>query len=380
MIRINHKRRSLLTLLGTASISLIGWENEQAATPSEGLPPSSNVPDSEQSVEPIALAGRTVGIVATEPDGADFGSDVIQRIIAAGSTSTSLSVYWDDVEQSAGIYAPEINYMAIAEIFYPPFDIAITHSFSVIDTTNKRLPADLSGRAFDDPEVISRFNAMLDWAATQMPSVNLHVISIGNEVDVYLNAHPEEWPAWQTFFTATAAHARTLWPNAVIGCKATNAGLSEEPSRSELQMLNQESDAVFVTWYGIDESFNALLPNSIASAFTSLVGLAEGKPLRILELGYPSATELGGSEQKQADFIVETFKAWDQFAAEIPHIEFFALHDFAPELVDELEDYYGLQDDRFAAYLGTLGLRTWSNRDKLAWPTFINEMSRRSAN
>jgi hypothetical protein len=73
------------------------------------------------------------------------------------------------------------------------------------------------------------------------------------------------------------------------------------------------------------------------------------------------------------------FEAWDTHAAQIETISFFALTDFSPSYVEELQRYYGFPDPRFAAYLGTLGLRTFpgAGTDKEAFSELRLQASQR---
>lgn len=326
------------------------------------------------------LDKRTLGIVATAPQVADFGPDVIGRIKSAGATSTSLSVNWDEIETAPGVYQPNPNWLAIGEQFYPPNGLALTLAFAVIDTNNRRLPTDLASRSFDDPLVIARFRAMLDWARTQIPRVDIRSLVIGNEVDVYLAANPGQWPAWRAFLQAAKAHARSLWPAPPIGCKATFNGLANEPTRGELIAMNALCDELLVTWYPIGANFGVLPMSAVDTSFDTLVALPGKLPIRLLELGAPSDALIGGSQTLQADFVSACFNAWDRHAARIPHVEWFALHDFAPAQLVALQQYYGIVDARFAAYLGSLGLRSFAGpgEDKAAWTRLRAEMAARS--
>jgi hypothetical protein len=373
-------RRQLLKRISLAAVPAVLTACESSddapADQSVEIPGSTNTGGTDNA---MPFNNRSIGITATEPEAGDFGSDVIDRIQGAGANSTSLSVYWDDIEPSAGVFSPMPNYLQIAELFYAPRGMQVTLSFSVIDTTNKRLPADLTGRAFDDAQVIARFKSMLDWAASQLPTLELQALVIGNEVDIYLNAHTNEWPAWQTFFAETSQHARNLWPNTVVGCKATYAGLTAEPSHSQLIELNQHSSAVLVTYYHIGSEFSVLTPDAIHDVFDTLATLPDEQAIHILELGSPTDALIGGSETHQADVISEAFRAWDDHSTRIAHIEFFALHDFSQSAVAQLQTYYSFPDERFAAYLGSLGLRrsAGSGTDKTAWNRLKMEISAR---
>ncbi|MFK7997886.1 MAG: hypothetical protein AB8B87_27425 [Granulosicoccus sp.] len=282
--------------------------NSNNSSGNSGAGSSDDATDGSDAADVPALGNRTFGIFALEPENRDFGQNVIQPIVSSGASSTTLSVYWDDIEGTASTYEPAINYLEIGEIFYPPYGLAINLSFSVIDTNNKRLAPHLSGRAFDDPDVICSFIAMLDWAKTQIPTLNVKTLHIGNEVDVYLDQNSIEWPAWITFFTATSAHARTLWPDAVVGCKTTYGGITLT-NRAATIDLHTQADATFLTYYHMDGNFMVLAPAAISNTFSDIASYPVEKPIHLLEIGVPSDTRNGGSEQHQADTVTEMFRA-----------------------------------------------------------------------
>ena len=96
--------------------------------------------------ETVAPRGdRTLSMDITEASGEDFES-AVTAAQSLGAQATSLSVYWDELETAPGVYNPDPNWLAIANLFYPTKDMRVSLAISVIDTTNLRLPAALAGR------------------------------------------------------------------------------------------------------------------------------------------------------------------------------------------------------------------------------------------
>lgn len=106
----------------------------------------------------------------------------------------------------------------------------------------------------------------------------------------------------------------------------------------------------------------------------SMVAMAAGKPVYLSELGYPSGG-CGSSEAGQRDFIEAAFAAWAQNADSIPLVTLVWLHDISEEQLATYTDYYGIGDDCFARYLGTLGLRGHDGTDKPAFE-WLREQAR----
>lgn len=108
-------------------------------------------------------------------------------------------------------------------------------------------------------------------------------------------------------------------------------------------------------------------PDTVHEDFAALVELYGEKPIHMFQLGYASSELLNSSEEVQAQFIREVFAVWDAYTGQIIFIKFTWMPDISPEAVAFNEDYYGFASETFAAFLGTLGLRTYTGEDKLAW-------------
>jgi hypothetical protein len=290
---------------------------------------------------------------------------------------TSLTVYWDDLDLPTG-FEPEPDYLAIAESYYPARDTAIALTVAPIDTNRIRLPAHLADRRFDDPAVIDRFLALLDFVDAQTPGLQLTTLALGNEIDVALGSDGARWAAYERFFEAVVDRAREAHPEAVVGVKATHGGLTGY-ARKPLQRLTRIAGAVFVTYYAIGDGFQVKSPAAVEADIDHLVAAYPDLPVYFLEIGCPSGEGLGSSERTQADFVRAVFRAWDRHADQIRAVNFTWLTDASPESVYGFGDYYGLQDAAFFEYLATLGLRSYAGHgeDKAAFGTLMEEAAAR---
>jgi alpha-L-arabinofuranosidase len=239
-----------------------------------------------------------------------------------------------------------------------------------------RLPPYLRDKAFDDPEVIERFKCLLDYVFSQLPDLELSSLAIGNEIDGYLGTNQRLWQEYTRFFQATSAYAKTKRPNLLVGSKVGFGGLTNEAYTLSADLV-RASDVVMLTYYPLNADFSVKNPEVVHEDFAKLVALFLDKPIYVLEAGYPSSPLLGSSEEKQADFIREIFRAWDTHTAHIELLDFLWLHDIPPAVVKELGDYYRLKDEKFLAYLATLGLRTFDGEDKEAFKVLRLETKKR---
>ena len=362
---IRHRTLAVgLTLVAmSASALACGAPANPAATSAEVLP--------QPETTAVPRGDRMLGIDVSEAEGEDY-DQAFQLAREAGMQFTSLSVAWDDLEPRPGEFAPDPDWLAIANLYYPAQHVPLALTITQIDTNRTRLPADLQGRAFDDPEVIQRFERLLEKVFTQIPDVELAVLAIGNEVDATLGSDAEAWARYRTFFEATAAHARGLRPGIQVGVKVTMGGLTGRTGEWA-QALNAQADIVLATYYPLAADFGVRPPRVVHDDVTGLVSLYPDRPIGVLEAGYPSSEKLGGSEALQAEFVRQVFRAWDAHAAQLKLLNFTWLADVPEASVEAWTDYYGLHDDRFAAYLATLGLRRADARSKLAFEALAAE-------
>jgi len=316
------------------------------------------------AASPTPSAGRLLGIDVSSAEGEEY-DQAFKLARQTGMQFTSLSIAWDEIETRPGEFAPDPNWLSIANSYYPAQGVPLALTITPIDTNRFRLPDDLAGRAFDDPLVIARFERLLDYVFTQLPDVELCVLSIGNEVDAALGSDGGAWERYRTFFQASAAYARRLRPGLPVGVKVTMAGLTGE-ARSRAQALNTGADLVLVTYYPLDSDFGVRSPDVVQADLAELVSLYPDRVIGILEAGYPSSALLGSSEAMQAEFVRQIFGAWDSQATQIAMLNFTWLTDAPGSSVEAWKEYYGLDDPRFAAYLATLGLRLSDGTPKLA--------------
>ena len=118
-------------------------------------------------------------------------------------------------------------------------------------------------------------------------------------------------------------------------------------------------------------------PSVVSGDFAELVRRYPDRPIEVLEAGYPASPTCDSSDEKQAEFVTELFKAWDAQKDHISVVSYSFLTDFSPSEVDVFETYYGISNPAFLAYLGTLGLRRHDGSHRPAYDRFEAEASAR---
>lgn len=289
---------------------------------------------------------------------------------SVGVKVIELPTAWDDIESNPGQYAS--SWLPVANQYYPKAGIKIAISLNPIDTNNLRLPKDLKNKSFNDPEVVERYKSFVDFAANQLADSDIFFVAIGNEIDAYLGNSDKRWQEYTEFFSSVAPYVRTKFPKAVIGSKITYDAIVN--LNEKVNPLISHSDVVLTTYYPFKSGkFIVRDPVTVHEDFQRIKELYSDKKIYFAEIGYPSGEINGSSEAKQAEFIHETFAAWDTYTTKIPFLNFQWMHDSSPEAVANWQKYYGLKDKGFASFLGTLGLRTYDGKDKQSFIQFRKE-------
>jgi hypothetical protein len=292
----------------------------------------------------------------------------IDLVVQAGARGSFLSWTWKALEPRPGVFKLDevkegLPYMGNTR----GLDVLV--ALQVINTTSKEVPSDLAATPFDADIMKMRFHALLD---ALRPHLNRRVkyLSIGNEVDVYLTAHPQEWDAYKKFYRDGLAYVHAVAPWVKVGVTVTYDGAAGQ--KGQIADLNSASDIFILTYYPLGARFLPRGPDAPMTDIPRMAALARRLPLVLQEVGYPSSPVLSSSELKQAQFVTGVFRAWNVSSSRIPFLNYFLLHDFPPQLCEELARYYGLPHDRnFQAFLCSLGLHYADGKPKSAWSALV---------
>ncbi|HEX8726510.1 MAG TPA: hypothetical protein VF737_14070 [Gemmatimonadaceae bacterium] len=315
------------------------------------------------------------GLLAVSPTTPDIPAtpsevlDAFNTIYAAGARGFFYSQRWSELEPAPGTIALtdfRNTIHVVTGMGYTPYV-----GIQVINTTVKETPADLVDTAFDSPAMKARFHALLDSLLPIMAG-RVPYLSIGNEVDAYLNA-TSGWAAYTDFFNDAVAYVHQKAPGMKVGVTVEWASAAGA-SAANIRTLTTNADLDVFTYYAVGPDFHVAAPSEGPATLDAMVVFASGKPVVVQEFGMPTDSTLGSSQQAQADFVSMSI---DEFAKigrdRMPMLSFFSLYDFPQSLCDQLPTYYGVSGQivpAFEAYLCSLGLKTGQGADKLAWPAF----------
>ena len=332
------------------------------------------VEDNLASNDSIGKNSRLLGIAINEGKNTDYIT-AIEQAKELGVDFVPIALTWDMIEMSPNQYNDE--FLDLINWMYSSQDIEIMLQIAPIEHRVNRMAPDLKEKPFDDPEVILRFNKMIDYFYEKTPDIKIMSMAIGSEIDAHMDT-PERWNAYESFYKQVTEHIKNKerWKDIPIGVKTMFTGITEQHI-NEIMSINKHSDVIMVTYYPLASDFTFRDPSDVDADMQLVIEKAGGKPIYFLEVGYSSGNVVKSSPEKQKRFVIEVFKAWDKHAEYIRAINFVWMHDVLDEDVLHYNEYYGTSDPKFSNYLGTLGLKHNDGKPKNAWITLEEESEKR---
>lgn len=324
---------------------------------------------------PAPRGDRWLGVGVTNPKDGDYAK-AFEEAQKAGLRHNVLSFDWRDLETKPGEFKPEVNYLAIANAWYPPRKIPVHLMLRPLHTNQDARPEWLKDKPLDDPAVIAAFGKLLDWFFAQIPDLDVPSISIGSESDMWLSQDEKRFGPFRSFLKAAAERVRKLRPGVRVASELTLAGMRGRHA-ARLKELLALCDVCGASDYPLTPENRVLAPDAVALSLKDAVAFAGGKPVFFYQLGYPSGAGCGSTEEKQAQFIREMFKAWDAHARAVAFVNITWSEDVPAATVDGYTKYYQYDTKEFRDFLGTLGLRFEGGKPKAAWGALEEETKKR---
>ncbi|MFT4986827.1 MAG: hypothetical protein ACI81Y_001832 [Glaciecola sp.] len=314
--------------------------------------------------------------------------EAFQFAIAHCMDMNHLQYLWGNYETSAGVFDPEnMQFLDITNIYYPAYNMPLELNIGTMNTTVNAIPSDLLNMAYDDPMMIERFKAFLDTVFDHIPDVEIKLLNIGNESAIFMGTDAEQYTRYKTFLNAVVPYAKEKYMalhgiELPVGTTLSYERLTDFSTSSLCHQLNDGLDIVSATYYPLLPGFQMNIPIAVHDDFDNLVNEYPDieQAIYMVECGYASSPICGANESMQAQFFEEVFLAWDTHYDNIKSLSIFKVADWSQADVDELGEYYGIDDEAFLEYLRSLGLRTFSGvgEDKEAMNSIRCALSERN--
>lgn len=314
------------------------------------------------SVSPVL-----VGIRPTPASSAPTPGDVLSADLTAfgaGVRAAVLVLPWDQIA------AGEDPSLAQRAAFYEKHGKRVALDLAVVDRLVDHRPAELAGKAWSAPEVVAAMEQTID-ALFASTGPEVQYLTLGRDVDVYLEAHPAERSAFVAFAKQAFAYARShddAPPDLAVGAAMSRAAPKQEPAFGNLRDLG---DVVAFSYFPGLVSFDAAKEPGAALVVAQLTAAAGPKPI-VLQAGFASDAAAGGSEDAQQAFFATLFGAIGAHRKSFALVNVVELSDAPPSSCGAWAVAQGGEEDGpLAAYACSLGLFRADGSTRPAWQAVL---------
>lgn len=302
--------------------------------------------------------------------------------INAGMSVSRLQIDWPELEPSPNSYDQagfEQRLFEMKTQGLQPFLL-----ISAYDSDGPVVPDDLAGLDFDDPELIQRFNNLMDWVIPMLVEYGGFLISISNEPDNSFGEVPGLNNQILEFLINVKEHIHQI--NDEMAVTVTFAEGSLDEDKPGITAILAACDVASWNFYGAKSNFNnpdpyyyvAQTESEIKSDIQRMLDVSGEKMIVIQELGmFSGNTTLNSSQEIQRKFF-EVFFSEMKNQERMRAAFNFQLVDWSPEVTqifNEMLEDEGLPKefiDQFAESLETIGLISYNDgMRKSAWDEFI---------
>lgn len=319
---------------------------------------------------PCSLAGIDANAAANTDFSAAAQTAALQRAVTAGARFEHLSALWSDLEPSPGTYSFSGLQNSIA--YAAAYNMSVDLTIRTIDTNQVSLPADLAGRALNDPAVISRFQAMLAALAPKLTST-VKWVQLANELDIYFSQNMSSIPAFMSLYSAGASTLKAARPGTSVGVAFSYSAYWY--NNAAFLAISPNMDHIAFTYYPIRPDYTVHDPSIAISDLGEMISAANGRTMVLTEVGYPSSTVIDSSNAFQSTFYSNILNTLQGLSGRVAAVNFFQMSDMPTATVNSLVGYYSTgaaigSAQAFGAYLGTLGTVDVTGTSKPAWTAF----------
>ena len=339
---------------------------------------SHSVSEPSLNTTPIPRGNRLLGIeTTTVPPGLTYEDNMV-KAQSMNAQATCMSIQWNQIEPKPKEYADPDFGLSIANLYYPTKNMKLSLIIRSIDTVVTPVPSDLKNTRFDDPKMITRFQAMLDWVFDKIPKLELSSLQIGNEIDLNVISTPSFWSQYATFVKEVVSHVHMTRPGTLVGFTVTHrtAGSNLE---ANILAAAKTADVIGITYYPLNEDFTVKPSSVVAGDFARIVQAFGTKTIHIAEIGLPTGKANQSSETLQSQFLESVFLAWDIHVDKIPYVSIDRLVDYNHSEAKSMAAEYGIRNNvAFTSFIETLGLQSFAGVDKSAVATLRRLTQERS--
>lgn len=342
----------------------------------------------DASIEGAAIDGdaetltTTPGLVPTARDATDaespaeLRSEALLMAVSAGARGIVVERDWSALTDASG--APSSQAWAELEAiasFLRERRVEMLLQVRIVDTTIDRRPSGIASSAWNLSATRTAMHALIDRLYATCGE-ELRTLSLGEQLDVYVQRHPAQASAFTQLAAEALEYAKTHpnkpsltqvgWTWSAAAWLPPNAGIDSANA------LLSGSDIVALSYYPLDVTLHARPPSVVAGDIAILVDRIKDKPIVMQHASYPSSALIGGSEDAESQFVEGLFASVQTHRDRFAFVGIASLHDPAPEECLRFAAAQGLpaSAELFAFWCST-GLRQRDGTAKAAFASFV---------
>ena len=293
--------------------------------------------------------------------------EAIRLLKSTRATHFHTSATWSTIERPAGSF----DLTALKETMNASAPLPVAFTLKIIEAGDRRMPEAYRGLAWDSPEMVRRVSDVIEQAA---PILGRRPWSyaIGNEIDMYFAQRPQEIAAYGRLLEQLKPIVAARHPTASFTTAWQFSSIAR--LRTTYAPIVASLDHVALTYYPLNPDFSVGRVDQLVRDLPTALEIARPLPIAFQELGYPSATLLGSSPERQAEFMRLSFDSIRAAGHQVLGATYLFQSDLPQWLVNDLLVAYRLDDPKFRAFLTTLGLRDQDDRPKPGWQEFLRQL------
>ncbi len=324
-------------------------------------------------LEPVAIpeGGFRLSIVPTPTGDVNEWGQWVAAYKQAHDLGCSVAHTYTDwvvTEPSAGQYKwGEIDYFfTLAK----QQQMQVSMQISIIDiNTLGKLPKDLKAKSLKDPKLKERFLTYVE-AFAKKNRGNVDYLWLGNEVDIYLDKHPDELDAWVDIFRQAVAIVHREAPGVKVGLSMTYHTALGNGRTDWIHKWGPYCDIVAVTFYP-EMMPGGFQPDSLQAQFDGLVRAYGQYRLAIIETAVGATGEYGGGEAAQVRYCTELFKALRRHKDRFAFVGWYTLNDYPEEWLAPMKAKF--EDQALGRWFSALSMASHDGKARPVMRTWAEE-------
>ncbi len=341
------------------------------------------------SVQPhLALSTRgLIGLIITT-SGDDFSYENYRANIVearkAGIQVAHSYISWGQVEVSEGVYDWSVPDLMLDTLSLEGLRLSVVIEF-IHSSVPGMVPQDLAARSFDDTEYMDRA-ADFAIAVAERYGDQIDYLSLGNEVNIYLQANPTDLVPYLAAFSTIRQAVRTVRPELPVGTVIAFHEVINSDRWGVIEAFKR-GDFLAYTYYPHEPGFRYdIATDGFDAVLERMISVSGDKPFIVVENGFSSSPALGSNEDRQAQYVRDSFDALNAHRQEFNWHIWFSFHDSLPQACSDLAMSFFPYDpdpadaglsawNTFEEFLCTLGLRRNDGTPKQAWRALVEELA-----